>query len=178
VGGHTKNPVIETEHIRLRPFSQADVEALFKIANQKDIFRYFPSPAAWTREKTEKFIKSQLDHWEEHGFGWWAVEPREHPELIGWNGLQYLPETEEIEVGYLISQSFRGRGWTIEGVRASLGFGFKQLGIKSIIAIIHPDNIASQKVAEKCGFKFVDRNKYFGMDCLRYRIDPNSFASR
>jgi len=168
-------PTLETAHTKLRPFRLDDTDALFRIANQKDIFRYFPNPAPWTLEKTGKFIQSQLEHWEQHGFGWWGVEPLDHPELVGWNGLQYLPDTGEIEIGYLISWEVQGRGWTTEGVLASLAFGFKQLQIKSIIAIVHPENIPSQRVALKCGFSMVDRTNYFGMDCFRYRIEAWTF---
>ncbi len=57
-----KIPVIETKQTRLRPFCEADIDALFHITNQKDIFRYFPNSAPWTREKAEKFIASQLAH--------------------------------------------------------------------------------------------------------------------
>ncbi|HEY9151969.1 MAG TPA: GNAT family N-acetyltransferase [Anaerolineales bacterium] len=170
-----KIPTLETAHTKLRPFRLDDVDALFQVANQKEIFKYFPNPAPWTREKAEKFVQSQLAHWEKHGFGWWGVEPLESPELIGWNGLQYLPDTDEVEVGYLISASFRGRGWTTEGTIASLKFGLETIGVESVIAIVHPDNIPSQHVALKCGLSFVDRNNYFGMDCFRYRIDAKMF---
>jgi len=169
-------PTLETAHTKLRPFSLDDVDALFKITNQKDIFRYFPNPASWSQEKVQNFIAGQLAHWEQHGFGWWGVEPIDRPELIGWNGLQYLPDTNEVEVGYLISESFRGLGWTTEGVLASLKFGFEMVGIESIIAIVHPDNIASQRVALKSGLLLVDRNNYFGMDCYRYRIDARKYV--
>jgi ribosomal-protein-alanine N-acetyltransferase len=166
-------PILETA----RPFKMGDVEALFRIANQEDIFKYFPNPEPWTLEKTEKFIQYQLEHWNWHAYGWWGVELLDRPELVGWNGLQYLPDTDEIEVGYLMSRAFQGRGWTTEGVQASLGFAFNQLGIQSIIAIIHPENIASQRVAMKCGLLLVDYNNYFGMDCFRYRIDEATFRS-
>ena len=47
-------------------------------------------------------ISAQLNHWEEHGYGWWAITPRPDLQyqmnLIGWGGLQWLPETEETEV--------------------------------------------------------------------------------
>ena len=168
-------PTLVTSHTKLRPFGLADVDVLIQIANQKDIFRYYPNPVPWMREKTEKFIRSQLKHWEEHGFGWWGVEPLDHPGLIGWNGLQYLPDTDEIEVGYLISESFRGLGWTTEGTIASLEFGFEVLGLASIIAIVYPDNFASQRVAVKYRLALVDRNNYFGMDCFRFRVDAKNY---
>ena len=173
-----KIPTLETANTKLRPLGLNDIDALFQITNQKDIFKYFPNPAAWSREKTEKFIQSQLAHWEQHGFGWWGVESLKSSESIGWNGLQYLPDTNEIEVGYLLSQKFWGRGWTTEGTIASLKFGFEVVGLDSIIAIVHPDNIASQRVALKSGLSLVDRNNYFGMDCFRYRIDTRTFQSR
>jgi RimJ/RimL family protein N-acetyltransferase len=168
-------PVVETAHIRLRPFSAADIDGLFLITNQENILLYFPNPDPWTREKTGRFIEEQLSHWEQHGFGWWGVERLDTPGLIGWNGLQYLPDTNEIEVGYLISKDYWGRGWTTEGAYASLYFGFETKHIDSIIAIVHPDNIASKRVALKCGMSCVDRNSYFGMDCFRYRIYMNEF---
>lgn len=171
-------PVIETAHVRLRPFSITDTDNLFLIANQENIFRYFPNPAPWTREKTERFIHDQLLHWEQHGFGWWSVEQLDAPGLIGWNGIQYLPDTDEIEVGYLLSKDYWGRGWTTEGTWASLQFGLETKGLDAIIAIVHPDNIASQRVALKCGMMFVDRNNYFGMDCFRYRIHLKEFKSK
>ena len=170
-----KIPTLETAHTRLRPFRLDDVDALFQITNQKDTFRYFPNPAPWSYEKTEKFIRDQLAHWEQHDFGWWGVEPLGNSELIGWNGLQFLPDTNEVEVGYLISGKFRGRGWTTEGTIASLKFGFETIGIQSIIAIVHPENIPSQRVALKSGLLLVDRNNYFGMDCFRYRIDAKMY---
>lgn len=171
-------PTLETANTKLRPFRLDDVGVLFQITNQKDIFKYFPNPSPWSREKAETFIQNQLAHWEQHGFGWWGVEPLSGHELIGWNGLQFLPDTNEVEVGYLLSEKFRGRGWTTEGTIASLRFGFEIVGIESIIAIVHPDNIPSQRVALKSGLSLVDRNNYFGMDCFRYRIDAKTFRSQ
>jgi RimJ/RimL family protein N-acetyltransferase len=75
----------------------------------------------------------------------------------------------------LISESFRGLGWTTEGTIASLKFGFEVLGLACIIAIVHPENIISQRVALKCGLALLDRNNYFGMDCFRYRVDAKNF---
>lgn len=168
-------PSLETAHTKLRPFTDADVDALHLIANQPDIFQYFPTTTAWSREQAEGFIRNQLEHWDKYRFGWWGVEAQDRSGLIGWNGLQFLPETNEVEVGYLLSRSFWRQGWTTEGARASLQFGFGSMGIKSIIAIVHPQNIASQRVALKCGMRLVDHTRYFGMECFRYRVERNEF---
>ena len=81
---------------------------------------------------------------------------------MGWNGLQFLPETNETEVGYLLSRRFWGRGYTTEGARAALQFGFERFELEQIIGLVHPENIASQRVLEKAGLKFTNQAKYFG----------------
>ena len=170
-----KIPTITTPRLILRPFTEEDVDPLHRILSERDILRYFPNPGSLPRDKVHKLISHQLQHWEEHGFGWWAVEPHQERKLIGWNGLQYLPETEEVEVGFLLSKPFWGKGLATEGARASLRYGFEQIGVKTIVAIVHPENVASQRVIEKLGMSFVDQSHYFGMDCHRYRMERSSF---
>lgn len=171
-------PTITTARLILRPFVEADAGPLHRILNEKDILRYFPNPDPLPLERVRKFVARQIAHWDENGYGWWAVEPREPrsgQEMIGWDGLQFLPETGEIEVGYLLSKAHWGKGLATEGGLASLQFGFQTLGLESIIAIVHPDNKASQRVIEKLGMSLVDRNNYFGMDCFRYILDRRDY---
>jgi len=168
-------PTIATSRLILRPFTEEDVDPLHRILSARDILRYFPNPNPPTRDKVEKLISAQLKHWEEHGYGWWAVEPRWKKQLIGWSGLQFLPETEEVEVGYLLDQAFWGKGLATEAAQACLQYGFENFDVESIVAIVHPDNTASQRVIEKLGMSFVDQAHYFGMDCYHYSIECSSF---
>ncbi|NJN44853.1 MAG: GNAT family N-acetyltransferase, partial [Anaerolineae bacterium] len=144
-------PTLYTSRLTLRPFRREDAHALFNVLSEKDILRYFPNPETPTLEQTKMFIKHQLDHWDEHGFGWWAVAHRDNRSFLGWNGLQYLPDTDEIEVGFLLSKAYWGKGLATEGTIASLQYGFDELKIDSIVGIVHPKNIASQKVLKKAG---------------------------
>jgi len=172
-------PSITTARLFLRPFAPTDADSLFLILQEKEILRYFPpSPNPLTRERAERLISSQLNHWQEHKLGWWAVEPRATNRLIGWCGLQFLQETEETEVGFLISRAFWGKGLTTEAARASLSYGFDNLGLQRIVGITHPENIASQRVLEKIGMKFTTTAHYFGMDCYHYSIDRTSYSIR
>jgi RimJ/RimL family protein N-acetyltransferase len=164
-------PTLTTHRLTLRPFTENDVAPLYCILNQPNILQYFPNPEAPSMERVHKIIENQLNHWEEHNLGWWAVVPQGGSELIGWNGLQYLPETDEVEVGYLLSNQFWGRGYATEGAKASLEFGFDQLGLKRIIGLTHPDNKASQKVLLKCGLEFINLANYFDMQLHRYSIE-------
>ena len=165
-----KIPTLTTSRLVLRPFTSEDVEPLHTILAQKDVLRYFPNPKPPSREKVGKVIAGQLRHWAEHAFGWWAVELKGQKGLIGWNGLQYLPETDEIEVAYLLGRRYWGQGLATEGARASLRYGFEQLKLESIVAIVHREHIASQRVVEKLGIHSVNEAHYFGMDVYRYVI--------
>jgi ribosomal-protein-alanine N-acetyltransferase len=147
----------------------------------QEVLRYFPNTDPPARDQVERLIQGQLKHWKQHGYGWWAVcaadlavdaaqlpsVPPSAP-LIGWAGLQYLPETDETEVGYLLDRGYWGRGLATEAARTSVQFGFEYLGMKTIVGIVHPENIASQRVLEKAGLAYVERAHYFGMDVYRY----------
>jgi ribosomal-protein-alanine N-acetyltransferase len=122
-------------------------------------------------ERVIKIIEQQLTHWEEHGFGRWAVVPHGSTELIGWNGLQHLPETDEVEVGYLLGKQFWGKGYATEGARVGLDYGFKTLKLERIVGIVHPENVASQRVLEKLGMTLTGPAHYFGMDCYHYSVE-------
>lgn len=168
---------LTTERVMLRRFMIEDIDPFFQIMNESEIMRFFPNPDPPPRERVERFVQHQITHWEEYGYGYCAVVLKGGSELIGWNGLSYLPETGEVELGYLLSKPYRGKGLATEAGQASLRFGFDVFGHDRIIAIVHPENLASQRVALKLGMTFLDRNNYFGMDCFRYFLDRDQFMS-
>jgi len=171
-------PTLTTARLVLRGFTEDDVDPLYHILSAADVLRYFPDPKPPPRERVHKIISRQLQHWEEHRYGWWALEPRSNKGLIGWSGLQFISETAEVEVGYLLGQPFWGQGLATEAAQACVRYGFEQLGLETIVGIVHPDNIASQRVVEKLGLSFVDRTRYFGMDCYHYRMERPSGPKR
>ncbi|NOH04806.1 MAG: GNAT family N-acetyltransferase [Chloroflexi bacterium] len=159
-----------TERLILRPFTMDDCEALLAITQEPDIFRYFPTKAAWDMEKVERNIQHQINHWKMFGYGQMAVTMRETGQLMGWCGLEFLNDTNETEVGYLLGHAFWGKGLATEAARASVQFGLEEIGLREIIGLTDPLNIASQRVLEKCGLSFTWRQVYFGMEMFRFAI--------
>lgn len=170
-------PTINTPRLKLRAFIEDDVEPLFHILGQGDVLRYFPKPDPPPIESVQRLIAAQLKHWQERGYGWWAAVPKSQETLIGWCGLGFLPETEEDEVAYLLAKPYWGQGLATEAANTSLRYGFMEVGLEKIVGIVHPENIASQRVLEKLGLAFTKRATYFGMDCYRYEIS-RAFYSR
>ena len=161
-------PHLQTERLILRPFVIDDTKALFNIVQEPNIFQYFPTRKAWSLERTDRYINYQIEHWQRHNYGHWAVTVKESGQLMGWCGLEFLPETNETEVGYLLSNTFWGNGFATEAATASVEFGRNELSLQEIIGLTDPQNRASQRVLEKSGFAFTRKQFYFGMEMFRF----------
>jgi RimJ/RimL family protein N-acetyltransferase len=163
-------PTLTASRIVLRAYEEGEVSRLHEILQIPDILQYFPRSDPPSLAKAQRLVESQQKHWEEHGYGWWALALRDTNRLIGWCGLNFLLETDEVELKYLLAASFWGRGIATEASRVSLKYTLTETNLDPIIGLVHPDNIASQRVLEKVGMSFLDRRQYFGMECLRYVI--------
>jgi len=164
-------PTLGTHDLALRPWTYDDAEALFHILEEPDILKFFP-PTVFTLEKTRNYINHQLKHWQERCYGHWAVTLKTDGSVVGWDGLEYLPETDESEVAYLLSRQVWGRGYATQAAQAAVKYGFETAGLRAIIGLVHPQNTGSMRVLEKCGLSFIDRKVYWGLEMRRYRIEP------
>jgi RimJ/RimL family protein N-acetyltransferase len=90
--------------------------------------------------------------------------------------LQYLPETDETEVGYLLGKTFWGKGIATSTALVSIAYGFKTMQLPRIVALVHPQNNASIRVIEKIGMKPVDRINLWDMDLMRYAVNKKEYA--
>jgi len=109
-------------------------------------------------EAAAAFLGRARGHWEEHGFGWFAVEGREadlRGELLGFVGVAYptfLPElAARPEIGWRLAPRAWGRGLATEAAHAAAADAFTRLELPELISIIHPRNARSQRVATKLG---------------------------
>ena len=170
-------PSITTPRALLREFNESDLEILHGIISVRAVLRYFPSDDMPSIDQVRRLIERHHSHWMEHGYGWWALALAQEQKLIGWCGLNLLPETNEVELKYLLSEDHWGKGLATEAARVSLRYGFEQAELEQIIGIVHPENIASRRVLEKVGMAFLDRTHYFGMECYRYIIDKDSYTT-
>jgi RimJ/RimL family protein N-acetyltransferase len=164
-------PTLTTTHLILRPLQPKDAGVLHRIYQSEGVLRYFPNPFPPPLEKVQRFIILQQAHWEKFGYGNWGIVPEGEAQIAGWTGLQYLPELDETEVGFLFDRHYWGKGYATEAARASLKFGFETGNLDHIIALVHPDNIASRRVLEKCGMLYQNTLELWGIGLLRFRVE-------
>src|SRR4051812_50153024 len=110
-------------------------------------------------EESADFLDRMIRHWDEHGFGLWALVPRDEDaaECIGFAGLaipSFLPAIlPAVEVGWRLAPAFWGRGFATEAARASVAFGFERLALRSVVSVIEPGNDRSLGGAQKLGMR-------------------------
>lgn len=173
---------IETARLRLRGWKESDLEAYARIAADPLVTRYLAHGEPLTVEQARRAFEWFASHWEEHGYGIWAVEDRETGELIGRIGLARhddWPEGDDkVEVGWVLARSHWGRGLATEGALASVRYGFETLGLSRIISIVQAPNAASRRVMEKAGLTYQGQSHWRGHDVLWYAIDRTVWEDR
>jgi ribosomal-protein-alanine N-acetyltransferase len=147
--------ILETNRLLLRRLILDDLDGLFALYSDPEIRTYFPEGVltlAETREHLEWYIDGHPDHPE---LGLWATIHKESGRFIGRCGL--LPWTidgrVEIEVAYLLDKNFWHQGLATEAAAGILAYGFDTLKLSRIICLMHPDNVASERVAQRLGMR-------------------------
>ncbi len=145
--------ILETERLVQRRLVMEDLDELYMLYKDPEIRRYFPEGVLnyeETKEELEWFLNGHPRHPE---LGLWATIYKETGKFIGRCGL--LPWTIddrlEVEVAYMIDKAYWGRGLASEAAGGILRYGFEQLKLSRLICLMDPENIASQRVAEKMG---------------------------
>jgi [ribosomal protein S5]-alanine N-acetyltransferase len=146
-------PELETQRLCLRPINSSDVEFIFALRSNKNLMRYIPRKPCNTLHDAELLTAEMILAIENNTkFNWVAIHTEDKIKigLMGYYRI-YL-EHKRAEVGYMLSEEYHNKGLMQEALQALLEFGFTQLGLHSIEAIIDPENIASETVLHKAGF--------------------------
>lgn len=168
-------PEIETPRLQLRHFTLYDLDELFHIFSNPEVMRYV-GKGARTKDETQTALIKMIQHWQ-HSFGMWAVIRKDSGKMIGRCGLQYLDNTLEVELGYTLDKADWNQGFATEASLASLNYGFAEVGLDQIVAIAQPENIASQRVMQKVGMKYVKNAHYYNTEVVYYAIARQAFQS-
>jgi RimJ/RimL family protein N-acetyltransferase len=142
-------PTLTTERLTLRGWRDDDLDAYAEITADPEVMRFMGG--ALDRAATWREIALFAGHWDLRGFGLWVVE-REGA-LIGRVGLWQPEGWPGLEVGWLLGKHAWGHGYATEAALATVGYAWDELGADRLISLIAPDNVASQRVAERLGMR-------------------------
>lgn len=187
-----KDIYIETERLIIKPYSMEDIEDLYRIYSDEKVMAYIPE-GVMSYQWIKDLITWMVEYCYEKNtpeniikFGV-SIEYKESRKVIGWCGLGSLDcNPEDVEIFYGLASEYWGQGLGTEAVNAMLNYGFNTIGLKRIIAVVSPHNIASKKVIEKTGMKFekllkvndinysgYDGELYYALTMEQYDLLPN-----
>jgi [ribosomal protein S5]-alanine N-acetyltransferase len=169
--------ILETSRLRLATWSREEWAELRPLATDPQVVRYINAGQPLPDERIQEFVTRQCGHWEKSRFCMWKLLPRESDELIGFCGLQPLPETTEIEIGWWLAPARWGKGLATEAARLAMAYGFEEARLDRIVAVAHPANRASLRVMEKLGMKFEKETVHRGFDVVLYGIARMDYAA-
>jgi RimJ/RimL family protein N-acetyltransferase len=167
------NIIIETNRLLLRTFTEDDAPLLYELNLDPEVIRYTLDPLTGVEHAKKVLVEVILPQYALYNHGRWAVHVKEDLQFIGWSGLKYVAEREEIDLGYRFGQKFWGKGYATESAYACLRYGFDKLNMQRIVGHALVENLGSIRVLEKCGMQYVGEEYIHGLLHKTYQaINP------
>ncbi|MFT3769573.1 MAG: GNAT family N-acetyltransferase [Minicystis sp.] len=146
-------PEIRTQRLLLRRWLPADRAPFAVINADPRVTEHLPGPLS--RAQSDALVERIEAHFEQRGFGLWAVEIEGFTPCAGFVGLS-VPRFEArftpcVEVGWRLGAEHWGHGYATEAARAAVAFGFETLGLAEIVSFTVPANLRSRRVMERIG---------------------------
>jgi RimJ/RimL family protein N-acetyltransferase len=176
-------PVLETERLRLRGHRLDDFVYCAAMWADAEVTRFIGGKPLSDEEAWTKFLR-YAGHWSLLGFGYWAAEEKATGKFAGEIGFadfkrEIEPSLRGVpEIGWVLASAFHGKGYATEAVRAVVEWGDRYFIKRHLeqphaeqgrtACIIAPDNLASIRVAEKCGYGQSQLTTYRGHAVLMF----------
>lgn len=143
-----------TPRLAFRQMTGDDLDDMAGLLGDPEVMRHYPRPM--TRAEAGSWIEWNQRLYRQHGYGLWLVTLRTTGGFVGDCGLtpQEIEGATELEVGYHVRAALQGRGYATEAAAACRDHARDVLGARRLVAIVRPDNRASQRVAAKIGLPF------------------------
>lgn len=161
--------LLQTKRLILRRVTTQDADAFFALDNDPEVMRYLNGGLPTPRDAFDQDIFPGLLQYDAAlpGFGFWSAQLQKDGQWIGWFSLRPAGDSPTVAaLGYRLRRAVWGRGLATEGVRALIGKGFTDLGMRRVVATTYEKNLASRRVMEKAGMRLV----------RRFRLTPEDLA--
>lgn len=147
------NLISETQRLKIAEITINDIELLYQLTGNKDVMRYFSEVLSYN--DTKQMVLKILDHYKNYGYCFWKVLLKSKEEFVGITGLLYqeVDGKAETEIAFRIKPEYWNKGYATEAAKACKEYGETNLRKKGLISLIHPQNNASKRVAQKLGAK-------------------------
>ncbi|MEA2478874.1 MAG: hypothetical protein QOJ07_796 [Thermoleophilaceae bacterium] len=141
----------ETPRLRLRRLRPSDIDDVAAMVADQEQMRFYPRPKR--RDEVAAWLAWNLGLYEAHGFGTWRLESAPGDAFAGYCGIRplLLGGRQEVELAWHVKKAHWNRGLATDAARLSMQLAFERFALPRLVAIIHPGNLPSRRVAQKLG---------------------------
>ena len=161
--------ILDTERCILRELTPEDAAFAFELNLDPLVLKFTGDGPFASIEEARKFLEN-YDYRKLHDMGRWGVERKLDGKLLGWCGLKYHSDLDEVDLGYRFLLEYRNEGYATETSLGCLDYGFNMLKIDRIVANAVKENGASIKVMQKIGMQFFKETTLHGQVSVQYEI--------
>ncbi|MCA0989120.1 GNAT family N-acetyltransferase [Guptibacillus algicola] len=147
-------PELQTSRLVLREINEKDLPTLFAIFSNEQTMKYYGSDIIQNMEEAEGILMSFRKGFENKQALRWGISRKDTNEMIGTCGFHnWSKRVGRIEVGYDLIEEAEGRGYMSEALSAIIAYGFEEMQLNRIGALVHQENSASRNLVRKLGFQ-------------------------
>jgi len=169
--------ILDTKRLYLREFTLDDAQNFIDLNSNPNVIRYTGDSRIESIEKAKEILAAITFPQYKNKLGRWAVHLKSTNEFLGWCGLKYIEQLNEIDLGYRFFEQHWGKGYATESAKAVLEYGFSKLGLSEIVARAAVENINSHKVLKKVGMRFEKEGVEHGNHILKYRLNKTQYIA-
>ncbi|WP_027964045.1 GNAT family N-acetyltransferase [Halalkalibacillus halophilus] len=147
-------PTLETDRLLLREITKNDAEGIFACFSNHKVTKYYGQEMLESIDQAEAIVDFfERSYKEKRGIRW-GIERKGSPGIIGTIGFNaWTPKHRRAEIGYEIHPDQWRKGYTSEALLKVIHFGFEELGLTRVGAIVFKENTASNHLLSKVGFQ-------------------------
>jgi RimJ/RimL family protein N-acetyltransferase len=159
-------PELETDRLILRPHVREDFDESYALWSDETVTRFIGGKP-FSREEVWSRLLRYAGHWALLGYGYWVIREKNSGRFVGEIGFadyqrDIEPPLGAPEIGWALMPSMHGIGYATEAVRGALTWADAKWPERETVCIIAPDNVASRRVAAKCGYVEARQATYKG----------------
>ncbi|HAU0230599.1 TPA: GNAT family N-acetyltransferase [Legionella pneumophila] len=163
---------LSTKRLILTTPKLEDLDEVFELQSDPEVMRYI-GDGVRTKAMVATFLNMAIEHYAKHGFSFFSVREKDTNHFIGQAGLIYLGYDDnqpQIEVGYRLHSRYWGKSYATELTSALIKWGFDNLNIPTLMAVVEPNNVASYKVLLKAGMINTGTTTYWNREVTCFEI--------
>ncbi|MDY0940699.1 GNAT family protein [Priestia megaterium] len=147
-------PKLETHRLLLREIVEDDAGEILKCFSDGDVLRYYGQKPLESIDQVKQIIKNFSRGYEEKQLIKWGIQLKGKEKLIGTIGFQeWSSQHKKANVSYALFPDYWNKGYATEAVHEAISYGFNELHLKRIGAVVFTQNSGSITLLSKVGFK-------------------------